>query len=126
MSGNRRQRIVLTNVPDASLHSGASLVEMPNSGWRQRQVCVPGSIGVMLHDKPGRLWVALLDGPTRHNAAPSVWPIVGMVLKFRDLPTRIHLFIAQRPSSRFSEGIMRETTAYWAVGRVSSKSKTGP
>src|SRR5205814_9074644 len=49
----------------------------------------------MLHNKQGRLWVALLDGPTRHNATPGVWPILGTVLKFRDLPARIHRPIAQ-------------------------------
>ena len=47
-----RQRIVLTNFPDASLHSGATIVEVPHSGWRQRQVCVPGSIGFKGQNAP--------------------------------------------------------------------------
>src|SRR2546423_321368 len=50
--------------PDAPLHSGSTIVEVPHTGRCHRQVRVPGSVGVMLHDKQGRLgsfsWMGLL------------------------------------------------------------------
>src|SRR5467141_4088318 len=45
-SGNLPERIVLTQLSDAWLHSGAAVVELPHPGRRQRQVVVPGSIRV--------------------------------------------------------------------------------
>src|SRR5258706_1936944 len=45
-SGNLPEHIVLTQLSDAWLHSGAAVVELPHPGRRQRQVGVPGSIRV--------------------------------------------------------------------------------
>src|SRR6266436_7633468 len=94
-SGNLPQREVVTNFANAWLHSGAAIVEVPHPCWCQRQVRVPGAIRVTFQGKQSRLRIGLLDPPPRHNAAACVRPIVWTVLKFRDLPTRIHLFIAQ-------------------------------
>src|SRR5260370_23057919 len=94
-SGNLPQRIVLTEFPDAWLHFGTAIVEVPHSGRCQRQVRMPGSIRVTFQGKQSRLRIGLRNPPPRHNAPASLRPIVGMVLKFRDLPTRIHLFAAQ-------------------------------
>ena len=112
--------------PECALHSGATIVEVPHSGRCQWQTRVPRAIGVMFHDKQGRLRFALLDQPTRHNATPGMWPIVGMVLKFRDLPTGIQSLIAQPPEFTLQRGDHACNYAYWAVGRISSISNTGP
>src|SRR6202030_3117076 len=100
-SGNLPQREVFTQLLNAWLHSGAAVVEVPYPGRRQRQIRVPGSIRVTFRGKQSRLRIGLLDPSPRHNATPCLRPIVGMVLKFRDLPTRIHLFITQT-----SEGML--------------------
>src|SRR6516165_3082880 len=70
-SGNLCQRIVFTDFPNATLHSGATIVEVPHAGRRHGQVRMPGAIGVLLHHKQGRLWVALLYGlAPQYNAVP--------------------------------------------------------
>src|SRR6266478_3210431 len=115
MSGNLPQRIVLTNLANAWLHSRAAIVEVPHPCWCQRQVRLPGAIRVSFQGKQGRLWIGLLDPLPRHNATPCVRPIVGMVFKLRNLPTGIHRFIAQTSERALQRGDhMRATTAYWA------------
>src|SRR6516162_7395425 len=83
-SGNLPQRKVLAQLADAWLHSGAAIVEVPDSGRCQRQIRVPGPIGITLQGKQSWLRIVLLDPPARHNATPCLRPIVGMVVKFRD------------------------------------------
>jgi len=87
-SGNLPERIVLTQLSDAWLHSGAAVVELPHPGRRQRQVGVPGSIRVTFQGKQSGLRIGLRDPPPRHNAAACLRPIVWMVLKFRDISQR--------------------------------------
>src|SRR5260370_24865224 len=94
-SGNLPERIVLTQLSDAWLHSGAAVVELPHPGRRQRQGGVPGSIRVTFQGKQSGLRIGLPDPPPRHNAPAGLRPIVGMVLKFPALPTRVPIVIPQ-------------------------------
>src|SRR6266480_1549644 len=93
-SRHNREVGMLTQLSDAWLHSGATIVEMPHPGRRQRQVRVPDPIGVTLQGKQSWLRIGLLDPLPRHNATPCVTPTVDMVLKLRDLPAGIHRLIA--------------------------------
>src|SRR5207244_10918462 len=54
-SGNLPERIVLTQLSDAWLHSGAAIIEVTNLGRRLRQVGVQGSVSVQLQDTRIRL-----------------------------------------------------------------------
>src|SRR6266403_2986787 len=95
MGWNLAQRIVLTNLANAWLHSSAAVVDVPHPCGCQRQVGMPSSIRITFQGKQGRLRVALLDLLPRHNATPCVRPTVGTVLKLRNLPAEIHRFKAQ-------------------------------
>src|SRR6266704_6903052 len=93
-SRNLRQRIALANFPDASLHAGATIVEVAHPGRCQGQIRVPSSICITLQGKQSRLWITLFDQPSRHNATPCVRPTLGTMRKLRNLPAGIHRFVA--------------------------------
>src|SRR5215471_18056417 len=90
--GNLPQRIVLPDLPNAWLHSRAAIVPVPHSSRGQGQVRVPSPIRVTFQGKQSGLRIGLFDSAPRHDTTPCLRPIVGMVLKFRDLPTGVHRF----------------------------------
>src|SRR5258708_39492031 len=69
-------------------HSGTSVVEMPDAGWRQGQVGDPGTINEAAHRKQGGLGFLFLNESSRNHETPRLRPtmLTGLALGHRPLP----------------------------------------
>src|SRR5258708_16828716 len=80
-------------------HSGTSVVEMPDAGWRQGQVGDPGTINEAAHRKKGGLGFLFLNESSRNNETTDLRPTMKTLRELGLLPMAIHMFIQRAAES---------------------------